>query len=74
MEAKLEIFSDKRITGNPDIPEIPVLRLEAENEEDKEIIDKIFAAEKLVPVAKGNYPNIQDQDGEKNRIVSLILE
>lgn len=70
MKVKLEIFKNKEISGN----DVPVLRLESEDEKEKEILAKIFASEKLVPVAQGDYPNFQHQSIVENRIVSLILE
>ena len=79
MKAKLESYGNKKKGRNIDIP---VLRLLSENEEDEEIIDKIFASEKLVPVAIGEHPDhLQDMiivDGKPEPVivkrVSLILE
>ena len=69
MKAKIESIK-KGISEN----KFSVLRLKSENEEDKEILDKIFASEKLVPVTKCNYPEIQDQGVVDKRIVSLTLK
>ena len=70
MKAKIESFNKKGASGNKS----SILRLKSENEEDKEILDKIFASEKLVVVAKRDYPKIQDQGVVDKRVVSLILE
>ena len=70
MKAKLKRYSDRKRGGDINIP---VLHLQSENKEEKEILNQIFESEKLVPVAQGDYPDFQFEDVVENRKVSFIL-